>query len=102
MRILDIVKKGGGNWTKDSFGKAALAKFMPAAEALVHRNSRLGADAALAYMALVSNYDVYNTMLERGATHKDASIVSLMSTVGMYGVDKYLHLGEMFFDDLED
>lgn len=102
MRILDIVKKGGGDWTNDSFGKAALAKFMPAAEALVHRNSRLGADAALAYMALVSNYDVYNTMLERGATHKDASIVSLMSTVGMYGVDKYLHLGEMFFDDLED
>jgi hypothetical protein len=75
---------------------------MPAAEAIVKRNSRLGADAALAYMALVSNYDVYNTMLEKGATHKDASIVSLMSTVGMFGVDKYLHLGEMFFDDLED
>lgn len=90
------------NWAETSFGKIALSKYMPAAEAIVQRNSRLGADAALAYMAIISNYDIYNNMLERGATHKDAAIVSIGSTLGMFSVDKFLHLGEMFFDDLED
>jgi len=102
-QFFNIQRMGvAANWADSSFGKIALSKYLPQAQQIVQRNARLGADAALAYMALVSNYDVYNTMLEKGATHKDASIVSLMSTVGMFGVDKYLGLGEMFFNDLED
>lgn len=100
--ISQILSRGGGDWTQNSFGKAALEKYLPKARTIVERNSRLGADAALAYMALVSNYDVYNNMLERGATHKDASIVALGSTIGMFSVDRFLHLGEMFFDDLQN
>ena len=51
-------------------------------------------------MALVSNTDVYDTMKQAGATAKEASAVTLGATLGMFGVDKYLHLGELFFDDL--
>lgn len=104
MAGIDLIsgKKLVDDWTKTSFGKIAWDKYRPAAEAIVKRNARLGADAALAYMAIVSNYDIYNNMLERGATHKDAALVSLGSTIGMFSVDKFLHLGEMFFDDLED
>jgi hypothetical protein len=50
-------------------------------------------------MALISNTDVYNTVLEKGGTKQDAAILALGSTVGMYAVDKYLGLGELFFDD---
>ena len=69
-------------------------------EPIVKNANRLGADASLAYMALVSNTDVYSSMLESGASRKEAAAVALGSTIGMFGVDKYLHLGELFFDDL--
>ncbi len=101
IRILQMAK-GAKDWTKTPFGIEAINKYLPAAQSIVKRNARLGADAALAYMAIVSNYDIYNNMLERGATHKDAALVSLGSTIGMFSVDKFLHLGEMFFNDLED
>jgi hypothetical protein len=94
--------KGAKDWTKTPFGIEAINKYLPAAQSIVKRNARLGADAALAYMALVSNYDVYNTMLEKGSNHKDAALVALGSTIGMFSVDRFLHLGEMFFNDLED
>ena len=50
-------------------------------------------------MALVSNTDVYSSLLEAGANKKEAAAVALGSTLGMFSVDKYLHLGELFFDD---
>lgn len=93
---------GKGSWKNSLFGQTALQKYLPAAEAVMKRNARVGADAALAYMAIVSNYDVYNSMLEHGTTHKEAAIVALGSTLGMFSVDRFLGLGEMFFDDLED
>ena len=40
-------------------------------------------------MALVSNTDVYSSMLEAGATKKEAAAVALGSTLGMFSVDKY-------------
>jgi hypothetical protein len=55
---------------------------------------------SLAYMALISNTDVYQDLRERGASRQDAAVVALGSTAGMYAVDKYAHLGELFFDDL--
>jgi hypothetical protein len=51
-------------------------------------------------MALVSNTDVYQSMLEAGASKSDAAAVTLGSTLGMFAIDKYAHLGELFFDDL--
>ena len=56
---------------------------------------------SLAYMAIVSNTDVYESALEHGASKKEAAMLALGSTVGMFSVDKYLGLGEMFFDDPE-
>jgi hypothetical protein len=67
---------------------------------IVDKTRRLGADASLVYMALVSNTDVYQSMLESGATRKEAAAVALGSTLGMFSVDRFLHLGELFFDDL--
>ena len=54
---------------------------------------------SLAYMAIISNTDVYESALEHGASKKEAAMLALGSTVGMFSVDKYLGLGEMFFDD---
>ena len=87
-------------WAESALGKAALKKYLPEAERLLQRNSRLGADASLAYMAIISNTDVYDSLLEHGANKRDAALVAFGSTLGMFGVDKYLHLGELFFDDL--
>jgi hypothetical protein len=50
-------------------------------------------------MALVSNTDVYQNMLDAGATPREAAAVALGSTLGMYTVDR-LGIGEMFFDEL--
>jgi hypothetical protein len=41
-------------------------------------------------------------MLEYGASKRDAALVAFGSTVGMFTVDRFLHLGELFFNDLED
>lgn len=87
-------------WSESALGKALIQKYLPDAEKLVQKRARFGADAALAYMAIVSNTDVYASMLEHGATKKEASAVALGSTLGMFGVDRYLGLGELFFDDL--
>jgi protein-arginine kinase len=38
-------------------------------------------------------------MLEKGATKKEAAWVTLGSTLGMFSVDKYTGIGEIFFDD---
>lgn len=54
---------------------------------------------SLVYMAIVSNTDVYQSVLERGGTPFEAAAIALGSTIGMFSVDKYLGLGEMFFND---
>lgn len=87
-------------WQDSALGNALIKKHLPDAQKLVQKRARFGADAALAYMAIVSNTDVYESMLEHGATKKEASAVALGSTLGMFGVDRYLHIGELFFDDL--
>jgi hypothetical protein len=50
-------------------------------------------------MALISNTDVYQDMLDAGATKREAALVALGSTLGMYKVDRS-GIGELFFDDL--
>ena len=87
-------------WQESAVGKAAIQKYMKDVQPVIDRTRRLGADASLVYMALVSNTDVYQSMLEAGASRKEAAAVALGSTIGMFSVDRFLGLGELFFDDL--
>lgn len=89
-------------WKESVLGQKSLELFYKPLEESLRQKQKFGADLALAYMALVSNTDVYATMKEKGATNKEAAWVALGSTLGMYGVDKFLHLGEIFYDDLTD
>ena len=49
-------------------------------------------------MALISNTDVYSSIREISDNPQDAALIALWSTIGMFSVDKYLGLGEMFFE----
>lgn len=88
-----------GNWQDSVLGAACIKKYLPAAEKAMKESTQLGHDASLAYMAIVSNSDVYGDALQHGASKQDAAAIALGSTLGMYAVDKYAHLGELFFDD---
>lgn len=88
-----------GNWQDSILGAACIKKYLPAAEKTMKESTQLGRDASLAYMAVVSNSDVYSDAIQHGASKQDAAAIALGSTLGMYAVDKYAHLGELFFDD---
>ncbi len=88
-----------GKWAETAFGKAALNKYLPAAQKIVENRMRTGQDLSLIYMAMVSNTDVYESVLEKGGTPFEAASIALGSMIGMFSVDKYLGLGEMFFND---
>ena len=77
-------------------------KFMPQAKKLATQAGQLGRDTSLAYMAIVSNSDLYNEMRNMGLTNTEAAAVALGSTLGMFGLNKYTGLGEIFFDDATD
>lgn len=87
-------------WKQSTLGQLCMKKYYDPVVETMRKKQRLGANLALAYMSLISNTDVYSDMLERGATKKEAAWVALGSAAGMYGVDRYLHLGEVFYDDL--
>lgn len=82
--------------------KVCQDKFIPEATKLATQASQLGRDASLAYMAIVSNSDLYDEMRNQGLTNREAAAVSLGSTLGMFGLNKYTGLGEIFFDDATD
>lgn len=82
--------------------QACLNKYVPEAQKLATQAGQLGRDASLAYMAIVSNSDLYNEMRNLGLTNTEASAVALGSTLGMFGLNKYAGLGEIFFDDATD
>lgn len=87
-------------WKSSTLGQLALKKYYEPVLETMKKRQRLGADLALAYMALISNTDVYADMLEKGATKKEAAWVALGSTAAMFSVDRFAHLGEVFYDDL--
>lgn len=87
-------------WKQSNLGQSILNKAMQDVTPQMDKINRLGADMSLVYMALVSNPDVYTTMQEHGCTKRESALVTFGSTLAMFGVDKYLGLGEMFFDDL--
>lgn len=90
----------GADWKSSALGQASLRKFVEPLEKKLKKKAQFGADAALIYMALASNYDVYNNMLERGATKQEAALVSAGSTLGMFGVNKLLGLDNLFFEEI--
>lgn len=87
-------------WKQSTLGQLCMKKYYDPVLETMKKKQRLGADLALAYMALISNTDVYADMLERGATKKEAAWVALGSTAAMFSVDRFAHLGEVFYDDL--
>ena len=87
-----------GAWTSTALGKAALNKYIPAAEAIFSKRNRISQNLSLAYMSLISNTDVYDSILEKGGTPEEAAAIAFGSMVGMYSVDRYLGLGEMFLE----
>lgn len=87
-----------GSWENTIIGQAALRKFMPEVEKAYANRIKFGQDLSLAYMALISNTDVYESAIEHGASKKEAAAMALGSALGMFRVDK-IGLGEMFFDD---
>ena len=99
----DVTKVGelinSGKWAETAFGKAAINKYLPSAQKIAESRMRTGQDLSLIYMAMVSNTDVYQSVLERGGTPFEAASIALGSMIGMFSVDKYLGLGEMFFND---
>lgn len=88
-------------WRTSILGDRAYRKFVDPVVENLRKRQRFGADLSLVYMATVSNYDIYNDMINRGATQQEAALVSLGSTLGMFAVDRFLGLGEMFFDELK-
>ncbi len=99
-KILESQGKAVGEaWKSTSVGSAALRKTFDAYKPRIEKLNRLGANASLAYMALVSNTDVYQSMLEAKATPREAAAVALGATLGMYTVDR-MGIGELFFDEL--
>ena len=88
-------------WMNTLVGQTAINKYMPSARRAFESRLKLGQDLSLAYMAIISNTDAYESALEHGATKREAAAVAFGSTVGMFLVDKYLGLGEMFFNDKE-
>lgn len=89
-------------WKASNLGQGLLTNAMVGVSNTVEKYNRLGADTSLLYMALVSNTDVYQSMLEAGCTKREAMSVALGSMLGMFSVDKYLGLGEMFFDEFSE
>lgn len=99
----DVTKVGEliktGQWAETAFGKAAINKYLPTAQRIAESRMRTGQDLSLVYMAMVSNTDVYESVLQKGGTPFEAASIALGSMIGMFSVDKYLGLGEMFFND---
>ena len=77
-------------------------KFLPEAQKMATQASQLGRDISMAYMAIISNSDLYNDMRNQGLSKSESAAIALGSTLGMFGLNKYTGLGEIFFDDATD
>lgn len=88
-----------GKWQNTFMGNKALEKSLNGIRDVYSKRQKLGQDLSLVYMSMISNTDVYESAIEHGATKQEAALVALGSMAGMFYVDKYLGLGEMFFDD---
>ena len=98
-RLKSMIATDDALWKESMLGQAALRKFQEPVLDIIGKRQRFGADMSLVYMSLISNQDVYADMINRGATKQEAALVAAGSIIGMFSVDKYLGLGNMFFDD---
>lgn len=90
-----------GKWKESLVGVKSIEQSMDSIRDSYAKKQKLGQNLSLVYMSLISNTDVYDSAIEHGATKQEAAAVALGSMLGMFGVDKYLGLGEMFFDDVK-
>lgn len=88
-----------GKWMNTPLGVAALDKYVTPAKAIIQNRYNIGKNLALAYMSIISNTDVYESIIHNGGTKKEAAAIALGSIVGMFSVNKMLGLGEAFYDD---
>lgn len=95
--IKNIIQSG--KWKETLVGNKAIEQALIGIRDSYAKKQKLGQDLSLVYMSMISNTDVYDSMIEHGTTKQEAAMVALGSMIGMFGVDKYLGLGEMFFDD---
>lgn len=93
----DLIKTG--KWLESVAGQRAKRKYIEPAQQILSKRIQTGQDLSLVYMAIISNTDVYESVLEHGGTPFEAAAIALGSTIGMFGVDKYAHLGEVFFNE---
>lgn len=87
------------NWNKTPFGEASIRKYLPQVQKQIERRTKIGQNLSLGYMAIISNTDVYDQVLQKNGTPFEAAAIALGSIIGMYSVDKFLGLGEMFFQN---
>lgn len=88
------------NWKNSALGASILKDQLTNVENYAQSINRISADLSLAYMALISNGDVYEQMLSYGTTKREAISVALGSTLGMFGVDRKLGLDTLFYDEM--
>lgn len=92
---------GTSTWKESNLGQRLIQQEMAPIQSALANRYRIGGDLSLAHMAIISNTDMYETALEHGATKKEAAALSLGSIAGMFSVDKFLGLGEMFLEKPE-
>lgn len=85
--------------SEDALWKICQDRYLPQAMKIASQQGQLGRDMSLAYMAIVSNSDVYQDAIEHGTSKTEAAAIALGSTLGMFAVDKYAYLGKLFFDE---
>lgn len=100
--IFDSTHGKSADWFNTLEGQTLYQRELAKVEPIIRKAHQRGANASLVYMATISNTDIYNSMLEHGADKWGAASVTLGSMIGMFGVDRYLHLGESFFEGLTD
>lgn len=98
-RVIQAARESGSKeWQQSLFGNTAMRKYLEPAQEMINKRTKIAQDLSLGYMAIISNTDVYQDALDHGAGGREAAMLALGSTVGMWSVDKYLGLGEIFYD----
>lgn len=92
----DLLKSG--QWQQTPLGKAAINNHMKVAQDALEKQAKLGRNISLAYMSIISNTDLYQDLVEKGASKSQAAAMALGSIIGMYGVNKLTGIGEAMFD----
>lgn len=94
--LTDLLKTG--KWQETILGKAAINQHKKVAQDVLEKQAKLGRAMSLAYMSMISNTDLYQDLVDKGASKSQAAAMALGSMIGMYGVNKLTGIGEAMFD----